>query len=308
MDNQDIVSPSLTCSCKGCRYCLICQPSLDDQSFISSKKLNFYYCPHLGCAIGKSKSTGAFWSHPFIGASIIDNILTEEEEKSVVDFMDKNNWKNSQSGRRKQDYGPKVNFKKKKVKMNPFTGLPTYAKSIVEKINNVVGFENFVPVEQCNLEYVPERGSCINPHFDDEWLWGERLISLNFLSDTMFTMLREDDSITRVYKLDSKSLEEHGCDCPTLYDFEPCDVESCQGDISFNDIVIRIPLRRRSLVSLANQARFEWKHAIMRTDIKHRRISCVFRELSESFINGENRDIGETLIKRALTFAGTTVD
>merc|ERR1712136_277249 len=208
---------------------------------------------------------------------------------------------------RKQDYGPKVNFKKKKVKMQPFTGLPSYTKQIVEKVNNVDGLENFVPVEQCNLEYVPERGSCINPHFDDEWLWGERLISLNLLSDTMFTMLRENDSPTNVYALSPKTLEDVGCNCMDLYDFEPCNVESYQDHISSNDIVIKIPLRRRSLVTLSKDARFEWKHAILRRDIRKRRISCVFRELSESFISGDNKEIGNNLVLKALSFEGTVV-
>lgn len=32
--------------------------------------------------------------------------------------------------------------------------------------------EDFRPVEQCNLDYSPERGSAIDPHLDDAWLWG----------------------------------------------------------------------------------------------------------------------------------------
>lgn len=49
-----------------------------------------------------------------------------------------------------------------------------------------------MPVEQCNLEYVPDRGSAIDPHIDDEWLWGERLITLSLLSDTVLTFTNEE--------------------------------------------------------------------------------------------------------------------
>lgn len=48
-------------------------------------------------------------------------------------------------------------------------------------------FKDFFPVELCNLEYVPERGSAIVPHLDDSWLWGERLVLLNLESETKMT-------------------------------------------------------------------------------------------------------------------------
>ena len=39
-------------------------------------------------------------------------------------------------------------------------------------------------MELCNLEYSPGRGSCIVPHLDDTWLWGERLVTINMMSET----------------------------------------------------------------------------------------------------------------------------
>ena len=41
--------------------------------------------------------------------------------------------------------------------------------------------EGFQPIELNILEYSPERGSHIAPHFDDFWIWGERIIGLNLL-------------------------------------------------------------------------------------------------------------------------------
>jgi len=41
------------------------------------------------------------------------------------------------------------------------------------------------------LEYREEHGACIAPHFDDFWLWGERIIGLNLLNHTRMTFSRK---------------------------------------------------------------------------------------------------------------------
>jgi len=40
------------------------------------------------------------------------------------------------------------------------------------------------------LEYREEVNSSIAAHFDDFWLWGERIIGINLLSDTVMTFSR----------------------------------------------------------------------------------------------------------------------
>lgn len=110
---------------------------------------------------------------PFIsieGITLIRDFIDENEEKLIVSLIDDpatpSPWVSSQSGRRKQDYGPKVNFRKQKVKLNGFHGLPDYGhKLLFRKLSTVTQvLNNFIPVELCNLEYVPERGSSIDPH------------------------------------------------------------------------------------------------------------------------------------------------
>ena len=88
-----------------------------------------------------------------------------------------------------QDYGPQVNFKKKKLKVGGFNGLPPFSKFFVERMwnSNLEILSDFQPVELCNLEYTPARGSSIDPHIDDKWLWGRRLITLNLLSPSTLT-------------------------------------------------------------------------------------------------------------------------
>lgn len=87
-----------------------------------------------------------------------------------------------------QDYGPKVNFKRQKVKLGSFNGLPPFSEGLVKRMQSEVAeLRGFTPVELCNLDYSPVRGSAIDPHMDDDWIWGERLVTLNLLSPTYLT-------------------------------------------------------------------------------------------------------------------------
>lgn len=199
----------------------------------------------------------------FPGVTIIENFVSENQEQSLTFCIDSNTWKQSQSGRRKQDYGPKVNFKKQKINAKCFSGLPNYIQFAVEKFKSVEQLSDFQTVELCNLEYEPSRGSSIDPHFDDDWLWGERLVTLNLLSDTWLTMSKSSNDIVPVHfctAIDQELIEK-----PIFSKVHDsmCDKDSHTG-ITFNDIVVKIPLQRRSLVILSKEARYEWKHSIHR--------------------------------------------
>ncbi|KAL7671692.1 hypothetical protein ACOME3_006595 [Neoechinorhynchus agilis] len=100
-------------------------------------------------------------------------------------------WSKSQSGRLKQDYGAKVNFKKKKVNVDAsFTGLPQYARTITNRLRErCIEFKDFQAVELCNLEYTKNRGSHIEPHLDDQWLWGPRIAIINLVSQCYFKVV-----------------------------------------------------------------------------------------------------------------------
>lgn len=133
----------------------------------------------------------------------------------------------------------------------------------------------FQPVEQCNLDYHPERGSAIDPHLDDSWLWGERLVTVNMLSDTSLTLSLE------------QGLPESGL-----------------GD----EVRVAVPLTRRSLVVLYGEARHRWKHAIHREDVQARRVCSTYRELSGEFLSGgDQAELGLQLLHIALSFQGTPV-
>lgn len=133
---------------------------------------------------------------------------------------------------------------------------------------------DFHPVEQCNLEYSPERGSAIDPHLDDSWLWGERLVTLNLLSDTIITM----------------SIDQ-GC-----------------GDMDRGEIRVAVNIPRRSLFVMYGEARHQWKHAIYREHIHSRRVCSTFRELTDEFLTGgEQEKLGSELLDVASNFNGVPV-
>ena len=161
-----------------------------------------------------------------------------------------------------------MNFKKKKLKFAAFTGLPSYSQFLYERMKEHKCLADFEPVELCNLEYCSERGAHIDPHFDDSWLWGERLITVNLLSDSTLTFTSDE----------------------------------------YPDLEIRVPLPRLSLIVVEGAARHSWKHGISRGDVRERRVAMTFRELSDEFRQGGQRESdGEELLKIALTFKGSAV-
>lgn len=265
------------CACSGIRACLFCQSELYgrfprvEKTYIYCSKcknkafLEEIFNEHI-CGTQENSSDRNQYLE-IDGICLETDIITSEEEEKLIEQIDSFEWVDSQSGRRKQDFGPKINFKQKKIKFDQFVGLPELDINILNSIRSqrLKEFEkadklfpkmkycqsisdrtilnNFFPVEVCHLEYCPERGSNLDPHFDDSWIWGERLVNLNLLSQTTMTL--------------------------TL----PECTEHC----------IRIPMPRRSLLVLYGDARHRYQHGIKITDIESRRISVTYRELSTLF-------------------------
>uniref|UniRef100_A0A8C3U9H7 AlkB homolog 4, lysine demethylase n=1 Tax=Catharus ustulatus TaxID=91951 RepID=A0A8C3U9H7_CATUS len=278
------------CGCKGKRSCLLCEgpapvappPQGED---------NFTYCPATGLAKGNEHSEFAGWAFPFPGVFLVEDFISEDEECEIVELMDQDDWKPSQSGRKKQDYGPKVNFKKQRLKAGSFTGLPSFSRKIVAQMKACAVLSGFLPVEQCNLDYRPERGSAIDPHFDDWWLWGERLVSLNLLSKTVLSMSCDSEDTIQLFPISK------GAECflsPRL--------------VPGKEVSVAILLPQRSLLVLHGDARYKWKHGIHRRHIEHRRVCITFRELSAEFsAGGRHEELGKELLQIALSFQGRPV-
>ncbi|CAC5421100.1 ALKBH4 [Mytilus coruscus] len=148
-----------TCGCKGIRSCILCEKQekpTKQQNCQKSDCVDIYdFCCHCGkawlqssqksdidegklsnceiiatpqcCESHDEQGTRKFIHFP--GIHIYCDFISETEERRVCDKIYETPFCLSQSGRRKQDYGPKVNFKKKKLKLAEFTGLQNLAKT-----------------------------------------------------------------------------------------------------------------------------------------------------------------------------------
>ncbi|KAF0023028.1 alpha-ketoglutarate-dependent dioxygenase alkB homolog 4 [Scophthalmus maximus] len=273
-DSRDGAAP---CACKGIRRCLVCE-KLEEKGQLEAtgRKVvhHFLYNPETKLAVCKDAAEEAA-SFPFPGVFLWEDFISEEEEEALISSMDQDVWNQSQSGRRKQDFGPKVNFKKRKVRMGGFSGLSSLSQKLVLRMQREPSLAGFQPVEQCNLDYHPQRGAAIDPHLDDSWLWGERLVTVNMLSSTTLTMSLE------------QGLPELGLE---------------------GEVHVAVHLPRKSLVALYAEARHRWKHAIRREDVRERRVCSTYRELSAEFSpGGQKAELGAQLLNIALSFQGAPV-
>lgn len=187
------------CGCKGCRTCLICETQYGADNFKLQlnfdKSKGYVYCPFCNKA-WRGWDMDLYKQHPnhvgdsidYPGVYIQLNFISETEEEELMNNIDEMPWDISQSGRRKQNFGPKTNFKKKKIVPGKFDGFPEFSKYLQDRFETVDLLKNYDVIEQCSLEYDPSKGASIDPHIDDCWVWGERIITVNCLSDSVLTM------------------------------------------------------------------------------------------------------------------------
>lgn len=289
------------CGCKGRRSCLICETEygIENQNLQISDVKSYIYCYHCNKA-WPGWEMDLYKSHPhhdgvpidFPGIYIEENFLSTEEEQYLMDGIDNMQWDQSQSGRRKQNFGPKCNFKKRRVKCGNFAGFPEFTLFVQEKFKDVSLLSNFQTIEQCSLEYDRERGASIDPHIDDCWIWGERIVTVNLLSDSVLTM-----------SINSKH-DRYNLGCVKDY---PA-VLNCDGSFNYTNkpysfrhdldtVIVRIPMPRRSLIVMYGLARYEWEHSILREDIRNRRICLAYREFTPTYLPyGDKYDVGKDVL------------
>ncbi|PHJ24462.1 alpha-ketoglutarate-dependent dioxygenase alkb [Cystoisospora suis] len=293
-----------------------------------------------------------------------------EEQEGVEEEIDEEDghhsyWSDSQSGRRKIEFGAQVNFKKKKVRLGKFTGLPAFynhlrtglSDSECASSSSLVGpafqgdsssiashsshlekpvrpsrdfllnsglctsspvsessvspgshspvwpsrlLKNFRPVDLCLLDYSPSRGSHIEEHFDDEWLWGPRLVTYNLLSETFLSF------VSPVFCVPYEVIHKHKrSPCSAQLLSRPSSTATSESVNSFlcPDSLVRIRvevrflLPRRSLVVFQGPSRYTWTHAIRAHHIQRRRVAVTLRELSSAFLpGGEHHEVGQALL------------
>lgn len=77
-----------------------------------------------------------------------------------------------------------------KLALGTFRGFPQYSEFVQQRFEAVPLLSNFKTIEQCSLEYNPDKGASIDPHIDDCWIWGERVVTVNCLAESVLTLVR----------------------------------------------------------------------------------------------------------------------
>jgi len=177
-----------------------------------------------------------------------------------------------------------------KINGKSFDGFPKFSKYFQDKLRQVELLRDYQTIEQCSIEYRPETGACIDPHIDDCWVWGERVISLNLISDSVLTMTKYEGGVDK-YNL--------------RYHYDSLNTSQPQNHPNNKSWpIVRIPMPRRSLLVLYGPARYEWEHCVIRRDISSRRICMAYREFTKEYLpEGKSYDcVGKSVCDKAQNF------
>ena len=136
-----------TCGCKGFNSCLICEAEFGiESSDPAQERIDQFeeereFCIDCSRLFNKKNDKNCCEKSSeepvFQGIKIIRDFITSDEEKTLLEDLDEAPWTTSQSGRRKQNYGPRANFKKRKAKLGAFQGFPMPTKFIQERFKTV---------------------------------------------------------------------------------------------------------------------------------------------------------------------------
>uniref|UniRef100_A0A915PY07 Isopenicillin N synthase-like Fe(2+) 2OG dioxygenase domain-containing protein n=1 Tax=Setaria digitata TaxID=48799 RepID=A0A915PY07_9BILA len=302
MAHSELVQEKPSCGCKGIRFCALCKDTLRvlkltlHKEYPYTKYKKYVYStrhraavfddllpgrPGLdeihGCASkineSEDKPEDCF---VVAGLHVVPDFLSKVEEMDLVDAIDKTDWILSQSGRRKQDYGPRVNFKHKKVKLDRFSGMPVYTDLILNRMKSISSdlFGSYQPFELCNLEYSADRCSAIEMHCDDTWIWGERLI-WSYL-DFLLSFILNNIFISLLYY----------CDSYLLFSINLLSNSVLTYANEEKQLILYVPLPRRTMICMSDEIRYSWRHAVFPEHIRDRRIALTMREPSAAFKEG----------------------
>lgn len=166
--------------------------------------------------------------------------------------------------------------------MGNFNGFPLITKFVQDRFKQIPIMKNYLTIEQCSLEYNPEYGASIDPHVDDCWIWGERIVTLSLQADTVLTLTPHHIKYSNQYNINYIPNPE----CL------PIPVNKTNYPVE----VVRILMPRRSLLILYGKPRYLWEHCILREDIQKRRVCIAYREFTPPYLKGgekftESRDI-----------------
>lgn len=313
---MEVTERTKPCDCKGIRTCLLCEKFLNKvprnffkefqvifllRNFVlvefiyfvlEFQNLDFHvYC--IDCSkvfrgwntYNSCQDHKSLTGQDFSGVFVQRDWLLPHEASKLVEGVDNDlGWDASQSGRRKKNHGPKVNFKKKKLAVGKFEGFPELTKFVRKKFAQVELLQDFKSIEECYLEYEISRGAHIEPHIDDCWIWGERIVTVNCVGDSVLTLTKHNPLYPKQYNIDLVEEYKNKLISPL--------VESIA-----DDVVIRIPMPVLSLLVLYGPPRYQYEHSVLREDITSRRVAIAYREFTIPYLkNGHKHNEAQEIL------------
>nr|ACO14879.1 Alkylated DNA repair protein alkB homolog 4 [Caligus clemensi] len=317
------------CGCKSFRTCYKCEASISPDSNPYASLTRSLRSSQSGVFCVECESIYPGWElaatcsdHPppilqsFSGIQIIPNFINHQEQEDLLKGLDSLPWDLSVSGRRKQNFGPRAKFNKRKAKNGPFSGFPACTEFVQKRFEEVDSLEGYQTVEQCSIEYQKNTGAWIEPHVDDCWIWGERIVQLHVLSSSVLTLtkcrkahkynLKDVSLYPKVLSTDGQRVlynpfKSVSSSSPS----EPFEISEEVADGRTPLDVIRIPLPEQSLLVMSGGPRYQWEHSVLREDIHdERRVIIAYREFTPPFLPGGDKfgDVGRAVIENARSF------
>jgi alkylated DNA repair protein alkB family protein 4 len=220
----------------------------------------------------------------FSGVYVLPDFVSETEALALLGVIDRTSFLPSQSGKQKQHYGPKVNFNKRRVNADSFSGLPSYAASLEARLRERIAVHTirrsanrdgltqalsaYETTDVFVLRYRAEDLSNLDFHLDDVFAYGELILDLSLESDSVMTFYRGRPG--GEIKNSASEPTEQTC--------------------------IRVPIPARSMLVLFGAARYDWEHAILAADVVSQRTSITLRTLGRTVLETE---AGRAVLERA---------
>lgn len=215
----------------------------------------------------------------FSGVRVYPGALSPAESEALLAEIERRPFLPSQSGKRKQHFGPRFNFVRRRMNADRFTGLPASAHALEARLRDCVAgdrrgdpadlarcleaLSEFTTTDVFVLRYAESERSNLDFHVDDLHAYGEAILDVSLDSDSVLSFLGPE--ATPAAAGIGEAIRVGRSDRP-----DPDAVRVC----------IRVPLPARSIAVVYGRARFAWQHAILADDVRGVRTSITLRTLS----------------------------
>ncbi|HPG25126.1 MAG TPA: alpha-ketoglutarate-dependent dioxygenase AlkB [Myxococcota bacterium] len=235
----------------------------------------------------------------FRGLRLYRDVVSEVEAARILRTIEATPFQPAQSGKRKQHFGPRINFSKRRIQLGGFSGIPDYAREIEARVRARVeadaqldsaeafaclaAFRDFSTTDVFVLRYLEAERSNLDFHADDDFGYGEVILDLSLEADGVLTFGRIPDGPGRA--TDGESSPRARAGIAAARDLAR-HAEAC---------FVRVPLPARSVAVLHGDARWHWQHAVLARDVVGRRTSVTLRTLSPAL---RDTEIGREVLDR----------